>query len=125
MNDFVIENLPFGVGCFSEADKSLPAFLPFQLHFDETNGLMYQKLGDESRVALKLYYLKGGYASTPLGEGDYGQKQGEELFLLIKNCLTVLNRKITELSFLEIGASYGYLLHLLKEAGAKDVVGLE
>lgn len=99
--------------------------LPFRLHFDGAGGFISQILEEKSKEALKAYYMKGGYASTPLGEGEYGKKQGEELFSLIKDCLSALDRRIEDLSFLEIGASYGYLLSLLEKAGAKDVVGIE
>ncbi len=117
--------LPFDIGFYDQRHPDLPEFLPFELRVDRRSGLICQKTNASVRRALKLYYTLGGYASTPLGEGDYGQRQGDEVFSLLESAILARGRKISEMSFLEIGAGYGYLLYRLKQSGAKLTLGLE
>ncbi|MBI2054610.1 MAG: hypothetical protein HYT39_00730, partial [Candidatus Sungbacteria bacterium] len=117
--------LPFDIGFYDQRHPDLPEFLPFELAVDKRFNLIFQKTSASTRRALRLYYSLGGYASTPLGEGDYGQRQGDEVFSLLESAILARGRKISEMSFLEIGAGYGYLLHRLKQSGAKRTLGLE
>jgi SAM-dependent methyltransferase len=125
MGDFFLPALPFYIGSYSKYPKNIPKALPFSLTTDQKTGLITEVLTGKIESALKLFYKRGGYASTPLGEGDYGKRQGEELFEWIIRSLKTEGRDITETSFLELGAGYGYLLYLLKKGGAKRVLGIE
>ena len=120
-----IPRLAFDIGVYKVRDKRLPETAPFILKYDAAEGMIVQELDHNIRDLLKLYYELGGYASTPLGEGDFGQRQGIEIFEALKECLDQCKKEIAQMSFLEIGCSYGYLLHLLKKAGAADVLGIE
>lgn len=125
MNDCFLRALPFHIGTYVEWPKGVPETLPFSLTIEETTGLITEVLTPEIESALRLFYERGGYGSTPLGEGEYGKRQGEEVFEWITRSLESEDKQITETSFLEIGAGYGYLLYLLKQKGAMRAVGIE
>ncbi|MFA6405684.1 MAG: class I SAM-dependent methyltransferase [Candidatus Paceibacterota bacterium] len=125
MNGFILKKAPFDIGVFNKKSSHLPERLPFVLNFDSKSGEIKQKIGKKNRIALKKYYLSGGYASTPLGEGEYGKRQGLEVFKSLLLALKDKSKRLENMSFLEIGASYGYLLYLLKKQKAKEVVGIE
>ena len=69
---FSLKSLPFDFGSYTSRAENIPESLPFSLTVDQDSGLICQVLSDELREALKHYYLLGGYGSTPLGEGEYG-----------------------------------------------------
>ena len=87
--------------------------------------MIVQKSNEKVRRALERYYSSGGYASSPLGEGQYAKKQGDDIFKVIRQSLLERKKTVKNTTFLEIGAGYGYLLYLLKKEGAKDILGLE
>ena len=120
-----IPNLAFDVGVFKQRDKRLPAAARFILKYDADEHLITEELDQHTRDILKIYYELGGYGSTPLGEGDFGTRQGIEVFEAIQTCLKACGKDIQKMSFVEIGCSYGYLLHLLDKAGAQKVLGIE
>lgn len=120
-----IPKLAFDSGVYQERDGRIPETAPFLLKYDPVERLIVQELNDDIRSALKSYYEVGGYGSTPLGEGEFGKRQGLGIFTVIENCLKKCGREIGKTSFVEIGCSYGYLLYLLKEAGAAGVLGIE
>jgi 2-polyprenyl-3-methyl-5-hydroxy-6-metoxy-1,4-benzoquinol methylase len=125
MNKFILPNLIFDVGIYKKRDNRFPLRSPFILYYDAVEDLIIQKINDKVRRALKIYYSLGGYTSTPLGEGEYAKKQGDDIFKVIKRSLLEEKKLILKMSFLEIGAGYGYLLYLLKKEGAKEILGLE
>lgn len=122
---FSLKSLPFDFGSYTSRAENIPESLPFSLTVDQDSGLICQVLSDELREALKHYYLLGGYGSTPLGEGEYGMAQGEYMLNAVLYFLSMKHRDVSDLKFLEIGASYGYLLHSLHKMGAREVLGVE
>jgi len=125
MERFELKNFYFDIGCFSKRHKKIPEKLSFVLMYDEKEKIIKQEISFETEEALKLYYELGGYASTPLGEGDYGKRQAQDVFDFIEMALNKANKDFKKISFLEIGASYGYLLYLLRSRGSKNVCGIE
>lgn len=125
MKKFILPNLPFDAGSYTQKNTQFPLSLDFTMYYDAKNDLTRQETTDETREALKLYYAAGGYGSTPLGEGDYGKRHANQVFRLIQRSLKSKRRRIKGMSFLEIGAGYCYLLYLLKQKGAKSVLALE
>ncbi len=121
---FAIRSLPFDFGSYTTRPESIPEYLPFILSIDQ-NGLIRQTLTEKLRSTLHQYYTWGGYGSTPLGEGLYGKSQGDFMLSAITAVLDKHNRKVSGSTFVEIGASYGYLLHSLANHGAKEVLGIE
>ena len=117
--------IPFDLGTYEEPFMEFPRKVPFILEYDDKELLIREKITRNIRTYLKKYYEKGGYGSTPLGQGDYGKRQGDELFDVISGMLTEESKNIHDMNFLEIGSSYGYLLYLLKQHGARDVLGVE
>jgi hypothetical protein len=104
---FTLAQLPFDIGFYHSRPENIPAHLPFTLAVDQGSGLIHQVLSNDSREALRRYYLLGGYASTPLGEGEYGKIQGEYMLRALRHVLSLQKKEINQLKFLEIGASYG------------------
>ena len=51
--------------------------------------------------------------------------QGEYMLNAVLYFLSMKHRDVSDLKFLEIGASYGYLLHSLHKMGAREVLGVE
>ena len=125
MNKLFLPALPFSIGVFTERNYTIPLALPFILRHDPQIDLITQKTNNEVRRALQLYYSLGGYASTPLGQGRYAKKQGKDFLKIFKRSLRATEKRFHETSFLEIGSSYGYLLYLLKQEGAKKILGIE
>lgn len=121
----VIKKLPFDIGHFTKRDKRLPTFLPFTAYDDKKLDVIREQLSRNAKRALKYYYTVGGYASTPLGVGAYATRQGDEVARWVIDALRRVGKNITEMNVLEIGAGYGYLLHTLRLAGAKSVLGIE
>src|SRR5574337_766805 len=125
MPPFVIRDFPFEAGFSREPNPSLPARLDFTLDIDAQTGIVIERLNEEIRAALRQYYETGGYGSTPLGEGEFATRQAQQIIDALKSCLASVGKTIEASDFLEIGSSYGFLLHLLKQAGAKSVLGVE
>lgn len=125
MSSFRIENFPFDLGYVTENGPHLREGLPFVLRCDPGTELISQDLTPEVRNRLKRYYEKGGYGSTPLGEGDFATHQAEQVLEELAACLRDTKKELRSLSTVEIGASYGYLLHCLRDRGAKSVIGVE
>lgn len=125
MKTLEFKDFYFDIGCFTARHNKIPEKLPFILEYNEKEKIIKQRIKNTAKKALKLYYELGGYASTPLGEGDYGKRQAQDVFNFIEISLKKVNKKINKTSFLEIGASYGYLLYLLRKNGAKEVLGIE
>lgn len=122
---FKFSAFPFNIGYHEKKFKDIPERLPFIIYFNERLGLISQKVSDEARIALNKYYLLGGYGSTPLGEGSFGDRRANWTLDVIKKSLGGEEGSFEGLSFLEIGCASGYLLHLIKRQGAKKVWGLE
>lgn len=125
MRALTLQRLPFDLGQLEKRDRRLPEYLPLTLFYDNKLGIIRQKINKAAARALITYYQLGGYASTPLGEGSYAKRQGDEIIAWIKTALAKTRKKLTSTKFLEIGAGYGYLLYVLKQAGAPRVLGLE
>ena len=125
MEPTVIRDLPFESGFCADAGHGLPARLDFVLDIDPKTGIIVQRLDDRIREALRTYYQTGGYGSTPLGEGEFAKRQAGQIIDALDAALASAGKRIDASDFLEIGSSYGYLLHLLKQKGAKSVLGIE
>ncbi|MFA5185775.1 MAG: class I SAM-dependent methyltransferase [Patescibacteria group bacterium] len=125
MPAYTIKNFPFEAGFSREPIPALPMRLDFTLDIDPQSGIIVEKLDDKIRSALRQYYETGGYGSTPLGEGDFATRQANQIIDALKSCLNSAGKRIETSDFLEIGSSYGYLLYLLKQEGAKSVMGVE
>ncbi len=122
---FRINNLPFDTGYRKTKYNKLPQKLPFLLVYNKSLGIITQGLTRKAKEFLKKYYESGGYGSTPLGEGTFGKRRALFIMEYIEKSLKENHKNISDLSFLEIGSSYGYLLSLLKTKKAKEVLGLE
>lgn len=120
-----ISKLPFHTGTLPEEKSTMPKDLPLTLHFDSKTNIIRQKISPKLKDSLKTYYLLGGYASEPLGEGTYGTRRAQIVMRFIKKSLLEMGKDFKNSTFLEIGSAYGYLLYLIKKEGAKEVLGLE
>ena len=123
---FEIEKFPFDEGFLPQGMDRQIKRLPFILEsHSESSSRLRQMLDPGARELLRAYYEKGGYASTPLGNGEYALRQGREVFQVIDSSMRDAGKRWADSDVLEIGSSYGYLLHCAKEAGAKSVLGVE
>lgn len=122
---FKFNNFPFNIGSYERKYKQIPERLPFIIRYDKRLGIINQKVTKEQRKALRLYYSLGGYASTPLGEGSFGDRRADWTLDFIRKSLDLNKDTFDRLSFLEIGCASGYLLNLIKGEGAQVAWGLE
>lgn len=122
-DSLLLKNLPFDIGTYRRKGRGIPARLDFRCAYRPDTGLVMQVDSPKLRQALNRAYQTGCYASTPLGEGTFGKQWGADIFTAIKKAMG--RGRISELSFLEIGAASGYLCYLLKKHGAKNVIGIE
>lgn len=125
MDQFTLKQFPFEAGFAQAPDPALPEYLDFTLGVDPASGIIIEKMTPEIQAALKHYYEVGGYGSTPLGESEFATRQGQEIVDELTECLRAAGKRVEDSDFLEIGSSYGFLLHLLKGLGAKSVIGVE
>ncbi|MCK9361076.1 class I SAM-dependent methyltransferase [Patescibacteria group bacterium] len=125
MDQLTLKQFPFEAGFAQAPDPALPERLDFTLEIDPVSGVIVEKMNPEIQAALKHYYEVGGYGSTPLGESEFATRQGQEIVDELAGCLRAVGKRIEDSDFLEIGSSYGFLLHLLKGLGAKSVIGVE
>ncbi len=125
MDQLILKQFPFEAGFSQVPDPALPERLDFTLEVDPLSGTIVEKMNPEIQAALKHYYEVGGYGSTPLGESEFATRQGQEIIDELTGCLKAIGKNVEESDFLEIGSSYGFLLHLLKQMGAKSVIGVE
>lgn len=125
MDQLTLKQFPFEAGFAQAPDASLPERLDFTLETDSASGVIVEKMNPEIQAALKHYYEVGGYGSTPLGESEFATRQGQEIVEELTACLHAVGKRVEDSDFLEIGSSYGFMLHLLKGLGAKSVIGVE
>ncbi|MCC6563342.1 methyltransferase domain-containing protein [Candidatus Uhrbacteria bacterium] len=125
MDQLTLKQFPFEAGFAQAPDPALPERLDFTLETDPVSGVIVEKMNPEIQAALKHYYEVGGYGSTPLGESEFATRQGQEIVDELAECLRAVGKRMEDSDFLEIGSSYGFLLHLLKGLGAKSVIGVE
>lgn len=125
MPAYTIRDFPFEVGFSREPNLTLPMRMDFRLDVDPHSGIIIECMDEKIRSALHLYYETGGYGSTPLGEGEFATRQANQIIDALKSCLESTSKQIAKSDFLEIGSSYGYLLYLLKQQGARSVIGVE
>lgn len=123
-NSLFIERLPFYTGMQDKLIKAdLPSTLPFELIFQENTGIITQKYNAKVDKWVERAYQIGSSLSTPLGEGSFSKKIAADIIRVILDSLG--EKPLNECSFLEIGCGKGYLLHVLKEMGAKSCLGIE
>lgn len=121
-----IDSFPFDEGYLpSSSHDSMFRRLPFLLECRTEDPVIRQKLLPEARVLLHEYYAKGGYGSTPLGEGEYATRQGDDVFTMLHRVMEEAGKTWEQSDVLEIGSSYGYVLHRARQAGARSVIGIE
>lgn len=117
------DKFPFYIGALeSSENKGLPLVLPFTLEYDSEAGIIAQKYSEEIDATLVTAYTKGSLLSTGLGSGSFGMRRADDVLrYLLKSCPLPIEKA----SFLEIGCGDGFLLHRLKQLGAKKVIGCE
>ena len=100
----------------------MPLRVPFILGIDAETSLIVRRHCPEYDRYLEKAYKMGSLLSTGLGQGSFGLRRADDaLGFLTLAC----HKKLSEMSFLEIGCGDGYLLHRLALKGAAKVTGCE
>src|SRR4051812_31795289 len=112
----VINKYPYYYGVLdSPESSSIPQFMPFELAFDESNGLIIQNVSEDIENLNTLVYKLGSSLSTPLGTGTFGANKAADIISFIEKRLA--NKSFANLSVLEIGCGNGFLLDEIKKRG--------
>jgi len=121
-NILEFKQLPFYIGIMnSPENKGLPVSLPFTLEYDKNISLIKSKDVGQEEYLNKAYRL-GSVVSANLGEGSFGERRANDILqYLLPRC----KKHLSELSFLDVGCSEGYLLSKLKSLGSNEVFGCE
>jgi SAM-dependent methyltransferase len=116
-------NLPFHIGLAnSPSNGDLPDTLPFVVGVQADIGLLVQAPNRTVQHYLEQAYYKGSIIGTPMDSDGFGRQYADDFLTYMARVLDF--NAMDGLRVLEIGCGNGYLLHRLKELGAR-VLGIE
>lgn len=119
-----INKFPFYYGVLdSPHSDDIPKFMPFELVFDQSIGLIIQNPSEDIENLNAQIYKLGSSLSTPLGTGSFGNNKAQDILNFIEKRLP--NSSFVNLKVLEIGCGNGFLLDEIKKRGAELCVGFE
>lgn len=114
--------IPFQIGARPRpTNHPYPDALPFVVGLDQRSGFLVQIRNDAVAAHLQGAYRDGGQLGTPVGDWGLGKSYGEDFLAFVVEALAA---RLEGLEILEIGCGAGYLLHRLRQMGAR-VSGVE
>jgi SAM-dependent methyltransferase len=113
--------VPFHIGFFERPSNPapFPDLLPLHLGVDLRSGLLRQIPCDEVPNDLRLAHARGALLGTAMDDTTAGRAYADDFLTFVAEIAPLAGRSV-----LEIGAGRGYLVKLLRDAGA-DALGIE